>query len=329
VNFLPDRVAEVVELVKLAEAKGFDIVGVGDSQSLFRDVYVCEAMMAVNTSRIRFGSRVINPVTRHPAVAAGAAATVEELAPGRTMIGIGTGDSSVDNIGARPASHARLIEYIKTIRELHANGKSTYNGAPCTLTWFRGRIPIYIAASGPKTLQLAGELADGVVINTGVLPDIIRNSIEQIKIGCARAGRSIDKIDMWWNPFTNVNEDRDRAIDEIAMTLASAGNHLAKMSYRGKFIPDDILDKIKILGARYNFRQHDKPDSDNRQLIKELGLTEYLAARFSIAGPPRDCVAKLESAIEAGARQFWTSFHFEHKARFISEWARFVIPAFR
>src|SRR5207302_1410301 len=78
---------------------GFDIAGIADSQSLYRDVYVCETLVAANTKRIRFGSRVINPMTRHPAVAACAAASVEELAPGRTMIGIGTGDSSVDNIG--------------------------------------------------------------------------------------------------------------------------------------------------------------------------------------------------------------------------------------
>jgi len=328
VNFLPNYALELLDWIKVAEETGFDIAGIADSQSLYRDVYVCQALVATNTRRIRFGSRVINPLTRHPAVAACATASIEELAPGRTMIGIGTGDSSVDNVGVRPSTHAQLIAYVTTIRELLSSGHSRYNGASCKQTWFRGRIPIYIAASGPKTLQLAGEIADGVVINTGLLPDIIKDSIEQVKIGCARAGRSIEDVDMWWLPLTNVADDRAGAIDEIAMTLASAGSHLSRFTTRGKHIPDDLLDKIKRLGEGYKSDQHDKPDSTNRELIKELGLLDYLADRFSIAGTPNDCIRKLEQAINAGARQFWMSIHFDHKAQFMREWARTVIPAF-
>ncbi len=150
VNFLPNHAMEALDWVRVAEECGFEIAGIADSQSLYRDVYVVEGLVAANTRTIRFGSRVINPMTRHPAVAASAAATIEELAPGRTMIGIGTGDSSVDNIGVRPAKHAELGAYVKTIRDLLQTGNSIYNGAPCKLTWFRGRIPIYLAASGPK-----------------------------------------------------------------------------------------------------------------------------------------------------------------------------------
>jgi 5,10-methylenetetrahydromethanopterin reductase len=329
VNFLPNHALELLDWVKVAEETGFDIAGIADSQSLYRDVYVCQGLVAVNTKKIRFGSRVINPITRHPAVAASAAASIEELAPGRTMIGIGTGDSSVDNIGIRPSKHAELVAYIQTIRELLKSGESTYNGGTCKLTWFRGQIPIYIAASGPKTLQLAGEVADGVVINTGLIPEIVRDSIEQVKIGCTRVGRRIDDIDMWWLPLANVGDDKARAIDEIAMTLASAGSHLSRFTVKGKHIPDHLMDKVKLLGERYNSDQHDKPDSANREVIKELDLLDYLAERFAVAGTPQDCIKKLEAAIGAGARQFWMSIHFDDKARFMRDWARDVMPAFR
>lgn len=329
INFLPNHALELLDWARVAEEVGFDIVGVADSQSLYRDVYVCEGLIATNTQRVRFGSRVINPLTRHPAVAASAAATIEELAPGRTMIGVGTGDSAVYNIGLRPCTHAELIEYVRCLRELLTTGATVYKGASCNLTWFRGNIPIYLAASGPKTLQLAGEIADGVVINTGLLPEIVRDSIEQVKIGCARAGRSIDEIDMWWLPLTNVAADKATAVDEIAMTLASAGSHLSRFTVKGKHIPDHLMDKIKELGERYRSDQHDKPDSVNREIIKELGLLDYLADRFAVAGTSQDCIAKLESAIDAGARQFWMSVHFDDKARFMRDWARHVMPAFR
>jgi 5,10-methylenetetrahydromethanopterin reductase len=329
VNFLPNHPLELLDWVRVAEETGFDIAGIADSQSLYRDVYVCETLVAANTKRIRFGSRVINPMTRHPAVAACAAASVAELAPGRTMIGIGTGDSSVDNIGVRPSSHKELIAYVNCIRELLATGRSEYGGRPCRLTWYRGHIPIYIAASGPRTLQLAGQIADGVIINTGLLPEIIRDSIAQVEIGCARAARSIDEVDMWWLPLTNIADDQATAIDEIAMTLASAGSHLSRFTTRGKHVPDRLLEKIEKLGQMYNSDQHDEPGSANRQVIKELGLVDYLAERFAIAGTPQDCIANLERAIDAGARQFWMSIHFDDKARFMRAWARDVMPAFR
>lgn len=329
INFLPNRALELVEWVKTAEETGFDIAGIADSQSLYRDVYVCEALAAVNTTRIRFGSRVINPQTRHPAVAACAAASVAELAPGRTMLGVGTGDSAVDNIGVRPSTRVELAAYVRAIRELLTAGKTEYRGAECRLTWARSDIPIYLAASGPKMLQLAGEIADGVIINTGLLPHIIRDSIQQVAIGCERAGRKLSDVDMWWLPITNVGDDTERAIHEIAPTLASAGSHLSRFTTAGKHIPPELMDKVTELGRRYRTDQHDKPDSTNRALIAELGLTNYLAERFAVAGTPADCIGKLERAIEAGARQFWMSVHFDDKIRFMRDWAKKIIPAFR
>src|ERR1700724_1303776 len=87
VNFLPNHALESLEWVKAAEETGFAIAGIADSQSLYRDVYVVEALVAANPRTIRFGSRVINPMASHPAVAASTAATIEEVAPGRALIG--------------------------------------------------------------------------------------------------------------------------------------------------------------------------------------------------------------------------------------------------
>ena len=111
VNFMPTApVLEVAEWAKAVERHGYDLLGISDSQSISRDVYVTLAHCATATTRIRLGSRVITPVTRHPAVAASAAATLEELAPGRTMIGIGSGDSAAYTIGATAVSLAELRE---------------------------------------------------------------------------------------------------------------------------------------------------------------------------------------------------------------------------
>jgi 5,10-methylenetetrahydromethanopterin reductase len=330
INYMPTGPSlEVVRWAKLVEDLGYEILGISDSQSICRDVYMTLALCAVNTERIRFGPRVITPVTRHPAVAASAAATLEELAPGRTLVAIGSGDSAAFNIGVRPATLAELREYAETIRALLTTGHATYRGAKAALTWKRAKVPLYLAASGPKTLRLAGQIADGVVIRTGIAPEIVRDSIRQIETGAREAGRDPQAIDQWWWPDVNVAASYREAVDEIKMSLASAGNHLSRFTTEGKHIPPDLLEKVKILGQRYAFSTHTLPDSPNVRLIDELGLVDYLADRFAAVGTPKDCIAKIEAAAEAGARQFWMSVHFDDKERFLRDWAAKVAPAFR
>ena len=330
INFMPTAApGEVAGWAKEVERLGYELLGISDSQSICRDVYMTLALCATSTERIRFGPRVITPVTRHPAVAASAAATLEELAPGRTLIGIGSGDSAAYNIGLRAAPLAELREYAVTIRELLTAGAATYHGRPARLTWSRAKIPIYLAASGPRTLRLAGQIADGVVVRTGLLPEIVRDSIAQVQAGAREAGRDLEAIDMWWWPDVNVAASRREAIAEITMSLAAAGNHLSRFTTEGKHIPPELLPRVQELGARYSFGDHVAPGSANCRLIEELGLVDYLADRFAAAGTPEDCIRKLEAAAEAGARQFWMSVHFDDKVRFLRDWAAKVMPAFR
>ncbi len=329
VNFLPNSVQDTLSWAKCAEEVGCEFVGVSDSQSLYRDVYMCLAAVAANTEKVTIGPRVINPITRHPAVAANAAATLEEMIPGRTMLGIGTGDSSVLNLGLKPATRARLKAYVTTLKELLETGNSIWQGRPVRMTWQEPKkIPIYFGASGPKMLHMAGELADGVIVNTGLTPEVVQDSIARVRAGAESVGRSIDDIDMWWFPLTNVNADREAAIDEIGMSLASAGSHLSFHSIEGKHIPEELHAKVIELGKRYRHDEHDKPDGGNGALIKELDLVDYLAERYSISGTVDDCIEKINKAAAAGARQIWMSIHFDDKVRILRDWSD-VMAGFR
>jgi alkanesulfonate monooxygenase SsuD/methylene tetrahydromethanopterin reductase-like flavin-dependent oxidoreductase (luciferase family) len=108
-----------------------------------------------------------------------------------------------------------------------------------------------------------------------------------------------------------------------------AGNHLTRFTTEGKHVPPELLPKMATLAERYVFGEHARPGSANCRLITELGLVDYLADRFAIVGTPAECVKKLERVIEAGARQFWMSIHFDDKFRLIRDFAEQVIPAFR
>jgi 5,10-methylenetetrahydromethanopterin reductase len=329
-TFLPDAPGDFLRWARATDDAGFDVLGIADSQSLYRDVYICATLCALKTRRVRFGPRVINPLTRHPAVAACAAASLEEMAPGRTFLGIGTGDSATYNLGLGAATHTQLREYVRAVRELLAHGETLYEGRRSVFTWARpAHLPIYVAASGPRTLRLAGEIADGVVINTGLEPNIIRDSILQIQSGARAANRDPSAIDLWWLPLCNVRDSREQALSEIRMSLASAGSHLSRFTTEGKHIPPERLEAVHELGRRYQFDAHDKPGGPNVGLVDELSLRDYLAERFAIAGTPADCIDKIKRVAAAGATNLWMSVHFEDKVSFIQRWAAEVMPAFR
>ena len=325
VTLLPNALDEFVSWCKTAEACGFNAVGIGDSQSLYREAFLACAVALQNTERVKVGPRVINPITRHPAISASGVATLEEIAPGRALLGIGTGDSSVHNAGVKPANMAQTKAYTSAIRELLTTGETIFQGETARLTWGHADIPLYVAASGPKTLELAGEVADGVIIQTGLLPEVIEDALNCIRRGAERAGRDFDKIDKTWFPWVNVASTKDEAIENILHSLASGAKHLGRFTTQGKHIPENMIPLIEQVYREYKFEQHQIPGNDNGKLVKELGLAEYLADRFAIVGTPDDCAHKIKEAAEAGARHFWMSVHFPDKERFMREWSETVI----
>lgn len=328
VTLLPNAIPEFLSWCRTAEESGFDTIGIGDSQSLYRETFLTSALCAQETTRVKFGPRVINPMTRHPAVSASGAATLQEIAPGRVLLGIGSGDSSVHNAGVRPARMAEMRDYTLAIRSMLTTGEAEYQDETTKFTWGPVDVPLYVAASGPKTLELAGEIADGVIVQTGLLPDVIEDSLACIRRGADRAGRDFDKIDKTWFPWVSMGPSRDTAIDGIKHSLASGAKHLARFTTEGKHIPGQLVDKIREAKKRYRFDQHQMPGSDNVKMIEELGLVDYLADRFAICGTVEDCVRKIETAAEAGARHFWMSVHFKKNEEFMKHWGETVIPRF-
>ena len=212
-----------------------------DQPRRVRDARPC----ATATERIRFGSRVITPVTRHPAVAASAAATLAELAPGRTMIGIGSGDSAAYNIGAKAASARRAARVCAgdpqpddhRARRVPREDRDASRGRAC-------ECPSILAASGPKTLRLAGQIADGAWSAPGSRPEIVRDSIAQVNAGSAggRARSRRDRSLVVAGRRTWRRAMRE-AVEEIKTSLAMAGNHLTRFTTEGKHVPPDLLSR--------------------------------------------------------------------------------------
>jgi 5,10-methylenetetrahydromethanopterin reductase len=175
--------------VARAEQLGWDAAFQPDSQLRRRDTYVLLAAAARATTRIVLAPLIANPVTRHPTVTASSIATIDELAPGRTLLGMGIGDTAVRLAGLKPARMHALEVSTRLMRAL-LDGEEVDVGAahPARLPHHRP-VPIWIAAGGPRTLRMAGGVADGVFIRVGTHPANIKRAVDAIRAGALAAGR--------------------------------------------------------------------------------------------------------------------------------------------
>jgi 5,10-methylenetetrahydromethanopterin reductase len=201
-------VPALVDLVRAAEQAGLDEVWFPDSQLLWRDVFAVATAAALGTERITLGTAVTNLVTRHPSVVASAARTVAEIGAGRFILGVGVGNSSVGPIGLKPTTGAQLQAELGIARDLLA-GRTVDFGSVTSRLRDAVEVPIYIAASGPRNLRLAGEIADGVILLSGVSPASLAAATQRVQQGADAARRG--RIPMTVSAFCHVTDDVTRA----------------------------------------------------------------------------------------------------------------------
>jgi len=323
---LPGTLAGWGDLCRAAEDSGFEWLGVADSQSVFRELYVCLTVAALSTRRIRIGPLVTNPQTRHLVVTASAISSVDELSGGRAALGLGSGDSALYTVGAPPASLAGLEDAILALGRL-TGGQAVDRGARWQLRRGGRRVPIYLAAEGPRTLELAGRVADGVVVGMGLTPEVIRLSLDAIERGARAVGRALADVDVWWFAKGSVADTRRAAIEPIAMALAASANHAFRFTLEGKGVPPQLRQKIQRLQREYDSHQHEIAGAANAGLAERWGLTEFLVDRFAIAGTPQECAAQIRRAEAAGAHQFLVTSFLPDPRAFMGRFMREVAGA--
>lgn len=306
VTLFPNSLEDIASGARLAEDLGFDYVGIADSQSLARELYVALSVVAMSTGRVMLGPTVSNPLTRHPAIAASAIASVNELSGGRAFLGLGSGDSAVLNLGLRPARLAELSHYIQTVRDMLAGEISDYRGDQAHVRWSASAalgagIPIAMAAEGPRTLAMAGAVADAAIIHTGLTGEVLRDTVARIREGERSAGRDRGSTGVWAFAKCNIADNRGEAIDEIKMALAASGHHAFRFTLEGKNVPEQYREAVSALHREYVAAEHEQVGhTRNAALTDELGLTDYFADRFAVAGTPEECRAKTRAIFDAG-----------------------------
>ena len=213
------------DMVRVVDMCGYDYLWLTDSSLHTRNPYMHLALAARLTTRMVLGTAVTNPQTRHPGIVAVNAASLEELAPGRTVLGIGAGDRPLRSLGLRPARLLEIRQSIEVIRRLLSGEHVTYEGAGFTMDDAHLRfeasyhVPVFISASGPKTLELAGEIADGVIFLGGLFRDGVAYGLEHIDRGAERAGRSRPHVSVFG--YGAIDDDDPGGALQAARSIAA------------------------------------------------------------------------------------------------------------
>lgn len=288
---------QLMALIQDVEAAGFDGAGILDSQLLCRDTFATMALAATQTSRLTLFPAVTNPFTRHASVLASAIQTVEELAPGRIACVMGTGYTSASTIGRKPATLAQMRACIGTVKALLAGDTVDFQGTPGRLTYAaRRHIPVLMAASGPRAIELAGEVADGVLLLVGFTPGIVDAVLARLEQGARRSGRRLDDLEIIWavrTAMASTTAEARRLARPTAVHwgILGWGNHWlphAGLQIPTFTIPQAVWDISPDLSHASNWEEAIAvtsfvPDDVVAQLCDALGLIgtpEYCAQRI-------------------------------------------------
>ena len=289
---------EVAALAAESEAHGFGAIWVADSQSIFRDAYQALALAAAQTERITLATGVTNPVTRHLAVIAGSIATLAELSGGRAVLGIGVGESAVRTIGRKPARLAELEQATHALRALLAGEPARVDGVEIRQSWSGGSAPIFFAASGPRALELAGRIADGVLFQVGSDVDLVRYALEHVEAGERAAGREPGSVTRIVRLGSSVAHDRNRARDEARGYVAAAAGTVYWAVPRDR-LPEGLHDDLARMKERYDYARHTSGDAEHAALI-----TDRIIDAISISGTPEEAVPRYRELLALGVDAF-------------------------
>jgi len=318
------------EWLAVAEPAGFELLTTGDSQSLWADPFVCLTVAAQRTTRPRIGLTVSNPRTRHPAVVASSLVALQQLSGGRTVFGFSSGDSALRNIGLEPASLAEMSAFGRCVKGLCAGDTVVYGDHELVLRWGSSPVPIWMAAEGPRTQHLAGQIADGVVLSNALDAEVLTTARKNIAEGASSVGRSIDDIEIWCMAAMCPAPSEEEGIAKLRFLLAGTANHVYRFHTEGKALPDEYRAPIAELQRRYDATAHATPEraEANARLVEELGLVDFLARRSDLAGPVERRIERIQECVDIGATNLIISQFVDDQLGFMREFAKDIRPAF-
>jgi probable F420-dependent oxidoreductase len=319
----------VIDLAKRAETYGFSHAWTFDSHLLWEEPFVIYSRILNETHKLVVGPMVTNPATRDWTVTASLFATLNEMYGNRTICGMGRGDSAVRVINGSPVKLADMRASIEVIRGL-ANGEAVdYKGTTLRLPWApESRLPIWVAAYGPRALALTGEVGDGFILQLAD-PDITAWSVRAVRAAASAAGRDPDAITICVAAPAYVTDGTDHGLqhgrDQCRWFGGMVGNHVADIVARygadGAAVPTALTDYIEHREG-YDYNQHGRAGNTHTAFVPD-----EIIDRFCLIGPPSAHVERLEELASLGVDQFALYLQHDDKDGTLRAYGEKVMPS--
>jgi probable F420-dependent oxidoreductase len=307
--------SRLVDTLREAERLGFGYGWTFDSTVPWQDPFVVFARVLAATERLRVGPLVTNPGTRDWSVLASLFATLNDMFGNRTVCAIGRGDSALRAVGRRPQPLEAVAACMRAVKDLAEGRETILNGVPVRIAWVRGgRLPMWMAAYGPRALRLVGEQADGFVLQ-GADPDIARWTIGTVREAAKEAGRDPAAITVCVSAPAYVCADPARGREQTRWFADMVGRHVPDLVERygaAQPVPRALSGYLAARAAR--------PDGC---------APDEIADRFCLLGPPAAHRERLAELAELGVDQFALYLMHDQPEQTLQAYGRDVIPALR
>jgi probable F420-dependent oxidoreductase len=325
ITIKPDMSVErILALTRQAESCGFHYGWIFDSHVLWLEPYPLLTLMAANTRRMLLGTCVTNPAVRDLTVTASLFATLNLISGGRMQLGIGRGDSSRRVLGKRPVGARELERAIKILRELTAGRELDYDGQPTRIAWAQGSPPLWVAGYGPKVLELAGRVGDGVILQFAD-PGLIEWCLGFVQKGAQAAGRDWRTIEIMSAAPVWISDELETARKHVRWFPALVSNHVLDLiaRYKPEELPPALTSFVKDRGS-YDYQQHCEVDSSNSKFV-----SDEVVDRFCVVGSAEAHREKLRQLANLGVTQFNIYLMCGEEEGTLAKYQREILPAFQ
>ncbi|MFG3206377.1 TIGR03842 family LLM class F420-dependent oxidoreductase [Streptomyces sp. NPDC048192] len=324
--------SRVISLMQRAERNGFTYGWTFDSAVLWQEPFVIYSQILANTTKLKVGPMVTNPGTRTWEVTASTFATLNDMFGDRTVCGIGRGDSAMRVAGRKPNTLARISEAMKVIRALAAGESADLGGgAVVKIPWVRpgARLPVWMAAYGPKALKMTGEEADGFILQLSDLY-LTEYMVKAVKDAAAAAGRDPAEVTICVAAPAYVTDDDSpealaHAREQCRWFGGMVGNHVADLVARygehSAQVPDALTDYIKARQG-YDYAHHGRSGNPDTRFVPD-----EIVDRFCVIGPAEKHIEKLTALRALGVDQFAVYDMHDAQEATIDAYGATVIPA--
>ena len=312
------NISHGVQRARRAEELGYEAIFIADAQMTCLDPFQVLAVCAGQTKRLRLATAVTNMVYRDPTVLAGSAATLNEISNGRAILGLGTGDGPVYTLGRKATPMAKFEAGLKTMRDLLQGKPAGFPTGKVGLKAGKLPVPVYASVEGPRGLQVAGRVADGVILGNGFDLRVLQWAKEKIATGAREVGRSPSEIDILVAGMICVDKDGDRARATVRSRLANRAHHNFRFTL--ETVPPEELDGVKRFMEAFDIS---KPLEEK---VDASLVTDYMVRRFSIAGTPEECADRVKELERAGVSRFLLTPPEKIWGEMVEAWAKEVMP---